>query len=224
VARGGKLIVFEGPEGVGKTTQVLRLAEHLEAVGLPHVVFREPGGTRVGEQIRALLLDPAHDVHPRAEALLFLAARAQLMHTIRDRMALGEVVLLDRFFLSTYAYQIAGRNLPEEAVRAANQFATIGLVPDLTLLLVYPFGAGLARVERRGERDRMERAGLDFHERVSEAFADFTDPSWQEAHPESGEIMKIDARGTVEEVFARTIEVLGECWPETFGRGPRGGG
>jgi len=216
----GKLIVLEGPEGVGKTTQVALLSQYLESIEVPHVTLREPGGSPLGERVRALVLDPAHDVHPRAEALLFLAARAQLMHVVRAHLSLGEVVLLDRFFLSTYAYQIAGRGLPEDAIRVANNFAADGVVPNLTLLLMYPVGAGLARVDRRGGRDRMERAGIDFHERVAAAFTQFLDEEWQRAHPETGHIETIDARGAEWEVSERIISFLGECWPETFRPGP----
>jgi dTMP kinase len=196
--RRGKLVVLEGPEGVGKTTQATLLAQYLESIEVPHAVFREPGGSAVGERVRAVVLDATLDVHPRAETLLFLAARAQLMHVVRSRLALGEVVILDRFFLSTYA----------------------GLVPDLTLLLAYPVGAGLERVDQRGARDRMERAGIDFHERVAAAFNRFLDDGWQREHPETGHIETIDARGAVWEVSERIISFLGECWPETFRPGP----
>jgi dTMP kinase len=213
----GKLIVFEGPEGVGKSTQVQRLAEQFQMLGIARTVLREPGGTELGEEVRRLLLDGSYDIHPRAEALLFMAARAQIVHRVRDELALGKVVIMDRFFLSTYAYQVTGRGLPEEEVRAANAFATGGLVPDLTLLLVYPYGAGLRRVDERGGRDRIERAGLDFHERVSQAFGSFTDPAWEQAHPEVGDIMKIDARGTVDAVFQRVLDAVSQCLPETFG-------
>lgn len=215
-ARRGPLIVFEGPEGVGKTTQVGRLAARLAAAGVPHAALREPGGSALGERVRGLVLDPALDVHPRAEALLFLAARAQLMDEVRDRQARGEVVLLDRFFLSTYAYQVGGRQLPEDAIRGANAFATDGLRPDLTILLSYPAHAGLARVDRRGERDRMERAGADFHARVAAAFELFQDRAWQDAHPETGPIAAVDAWGTEDEVAARVADVLAARWPETF--------
>jgi dTMP kinase len=213
----GKLIVFEGPEGVGKSTQVQRLAEQFQMLGIARTVLREPGGTELGEEVRRLLLDGSYDIHPRAEALLFMAARAQIVHRVRDELALGKVVIMDRFFLSTYAYQVTGRGLPEDEVRAANAFATGGLVPDLTLLLVYPYGAGLRRVDERGGRDRIERAGLDFHERVSQAFGSFTDPAWEQAHPEAGDIMKIDARGTVDTVFQRVLDAVSQCLPETFG-------
>ena len=220
----GKLIVLEGPEGVGKTTQVSRLAEYLDAVQVPHVRFREPGGTELGERIRSLLLDHDFDMHARAETLLFLAARAQLAHVISQRLELGEIVLLDRFFLSTLAYQSRGRLLSaedEEAVLCANRFAIGSLRADLTIILLYPYGAGLERVDRRGKRDRIERAGLDFHERVARAFGEFTEPEWSERLPELGEIEKVNAQGDVEEVFDRVLDVLSRYWPETFRPGPR---
>ena len=215
-ARRGPLIVFEGPEGVGKTTQVRRLADHLSAAGVPHVALREPGGTALGERVRGLVLDAALDVHPRAEALLFLAARAQLLDAVREHLDRGAIVLLDRFFLSTYAYQVAGRGLPERAIRDANAFATDGLTPDLTILLSYPADAGLARVDRRGERDRMERAGAEFHARVAGAFEGFREPVWQAEHPETGPIAAIDAQGTEGEVAGRVLRALAVRWPETF--------
>ncbi|HKG95879.1 MAG TPA: dTMP kinase [Gemmatimonadaceae bacterium] len=220
----GKLIVLEGPEGVGKTTQVARLSEHLQAVQVPHVTFREPGGTELGERIRSLLLHDDFDIHARAETLLFLAARAQLAHVIGQRLELGEIVLLDRFFLSTLAYQSRGRLLSqrdEEAVLCANRFAIGNLRADITIILLYPYGAGLERVDRRGKRDRIERAGLDFHERVARAFGEFTEPEWSERLPELGEIEKVNAQGDVEEVFDRVLNVLSRYWPETFRPGPR---
>jgi dTMP kinase len=212
----GKVIVVEGPEGVGKTTQILRLAERLKDAGIPHQVYREPGGSALGEHIRSLVLDPDQDVNPRAEALLFMAARAQLVQHIGSHLALGEVVLLDRFFLSTYAYQVAGRGLPETDVRAANALATGGLVPDLTILLHYPVGAGLERVDRRGERDRIERAGIDFHERVANAFQQFVEGDWLRQHPETGHVDVIDARGSIDAVSNRIWSLLVASWPETF--------
>ena len=116
----GRLLVLEGPEGVGKTTQAAALARRLTAAGAGEVrAYREPGGTALGEAVRGLVLDPAQGEPPvaRAEALLFMAARAQLMARVRDDLAGGATVLLDRFFLSTYAYQVVGRGLPLEGVR-----------------------------------------------------------------------------------------------------------
>jgi len=214
----GRLVVFEGGEGVGKSTQVALLVDRLVASGHPALALREPGGTPLGDEIRRLLLDPARDdVAARAEALLFMASRAQLVEReIRPALARGEVVVLDRFFLSTYAYQAAGRGLPEAEVRDANRFATAGLVPDLTLLLELPAGDGLARADARGGRDRMERSGDAFHARVSAAFDEFAGAAWQAAHPECGLIERVDARGGAREVHERVVQTLASHWPETF--------
>lgn len=213
----GRLVVFEGAEGVGKTTQLRLLAAHLTRQGVAHLGVREPGQTAVGNEIRRMLLDPASDLAPRAEALLFMASRAQLVeHDVRPALARGAVVLADRFFLSTYAYQGAGRGLPLEALRAANAVATDGLVPDLTILLDFPTGEGLARAGARGEHDRIERSGAVFHERVAAAFALYATPGWQAGHPEVGPIVVVDARGSEGEVAARVMDVLAGRWPETF--------
>lgn len=205
------LIVFEGPEGAGKTTQLRLAAEWLSAAGHTVRAVREPGGTPLGDEIRRLLLDPASDIAPRAEALLFMASRAQLMErTVAPALARGDVVLLDRFFLSTYAYQVAGRGLPHEEVSSANRLATSDLRPDLTILLSLPVEQGLARAGKRGPQDRMEQADQDFHERVARAFAEFSSPEWQVAHPEAGRVQSVDATGSVEAVFGRLKGVLGE--------------
>ena len=218
MARGsGRLVVFEGAEGAGKTTQLRRLAARLARAGIPHLGVREPGQTAIGNDIRRLLLDPASDLAPRAEALLFMASRAQLVEReVRPALAEGRVVLADRFFLSTYAYQGAGRGIPLDALQAANAVATDGLVPDLTLLLDLPVSDGLARADARGERDRMERSGADFHERVAAAFRDFARPEWQRRHPEVGPVVVVDARGSEDAVAARIDALLGRRWPETF--------
>jgi len=213
------LIVFEGAEGVGKSTQLARLSDYLASRAVPYVSLREPGGTPLGEEVRRLLLGPEFDVAPRAEALLFMAARAQLVRRIRHEQKAGRAVLLDRFFLSTYAYQVAGRGLPEEDIEAINHFATEGLRPDVTLLLTSPVQQGLARVDARGPRDRMESAGADFHERVAEAFHDFTERDWKRGRePVFGEVLIVDATGSIDEVFARVLDRLRHLLPETFGR------
>jgi len=213
----GVLIVFEGPEGAGKSTQLRLLADWLGQRGHAVVAVREPGGTIVGDQIRRILLDPASDIVPRTEALLFMASRAQLVEReIRPALDAGSIVLVDRFFLSTYAYQGDGRGLPETDLRASNAVATSGLVPDRTLLLTLAPDHGLERATRRGERDRMERADLAFHERVSRAFARFATAEWQRAHPECGPVELIDADGTESEVFDRVVIALHAHWPETF--------
>ena len=214
----GRLVVFEGVEGAGKTTQLERLALRLGRQGLTVRMLREPGGTAVGDEIRALLLRPGASIPPRSEALLFMASRAALLEEqVRPALARGEVVLLDRFFLSTYAYQVGGRGLPEREVRDANGFATGGLVPDVTVLLTLPVADGLARAARRGEADRMEQADGAFHDRVEGAFARFADGAWQEAHPECGPLVPVSAAGTVEAVEERVWRAIAAACPEVLG-------
>jgi len=214
----GLFIVFEGAEGAGKSTQLRRLAECLGASGRDVVAVREPGGTIVGDEIRRILLDPESDIVPRAEALLFMASRAQLVEReIRPALDGGAVVLVDRFFLSTYAYQGMGRGLPEEALRQANAMATNGLVPDLTLLLTIPVERGMSRVAARDRGlDRIENVELEFHERVARAFETFAAGTWQSAHPECGPISLIDATGSERDVFAAVLAELHTRWPEIF--------
>jgi dTMP kinase len=213
----GLLVVFEGAEGAGKSTQRRLLADWLGLRGSDVVAVREPGGTIVGDEIRRILLDPDSDIVPRSEALLFMASRAQLVEReIRPALEGGAIVLLDRFFLSTYAYQGVGRGLPEGDLRAANAIATQGLVPDLTLLLTMPVADGLARAMDRGERDRMERADLEFHERVARAFETFATSDWQAAHSECGAIKLVNAVGSEAAVFDRVLGTLRARWPGTF--------
>jgi dTMP kinase len=218
MAGGARLIVFEGGEGSGKSTQLRRLSGTLTAHDIPHVCLREPGGTTLGTEVRRILLDPASDITPRAEALLFMASRAELVdREIRPALERGEVVLLDRFFLSTYAYQIAGHGLPEDEVRSANRFATAGLTPGVTLLLSYPVLDGLGRAARRpAAPDRMETMGESFHHRVARGFDAFAEAGWQREHPESGPIEQIDATGSEREVSERVHAALAARWPGTF--------
>ena len=213
----GRLLVFEGGEGSGKSTQLRRLSATLERLGVPHVCLREPGGTPLGGEVRRVLLDRASDITPSAEALLFMASRAQLVEReIRPALARRDVVLLDRFFLSTYAYQIAGHGLPADEIRSANAFATGGLVPDLTILLSFPVAAGLDRAGRRAtSHDRMESMGLDFHGRVGAAFEHFRDAGWQAAHPECGPIVTVSAEGSEAAVTERVNHAVEAAWPGT---------
>lgn len=215
--RRGKLIVLEGAEGVGKTTQLRRLGDTLAARGIPYLGVREPGGTAIGNEIRRLLLEPGRDIRARTEALLFMASRAQLIETdVGPALDHGKIVLADRFFLSTYAYQIAGRGLADAEVTAANRFATGGLAPDLTILLRLSVPAALARTDSRGSRDRIEAADDDFHHRVADAFDRFAEPTWQQRHPECGPVVAVDAAGSVDQVAAAVLTVLEQKWPETF--------
>jgi dTMP kinase len=165
---GGFFVSFEGPEGGGKSTQIHRLASALAEQGYVIWTTREPGGTRVGELIRPILLGPRQqgNLSAWAEALLFTAARAQLVNeVIRPRLLRGEVVLCDRFSDSTLAYQGYGRGLDLDALGQLQAQATGGLKPDLTLLLDLPVEAGLARIPS-GAQDRLDREAIAFHQRV----------------------------------------------------------
>jgi dTMP kinase len=180
-------------------------------------ILREPGGTALGDSIRSLLLDPARHIAPGAEALLFMASRAQLVRDeIDPALDRGVVVLMDRFFLSTYAYQVDGRGLPEDQIRAANGLATSGLVPDLTIVLELPASEGMKRAAARSGKDRIEQLGDEFHDRVERAFARFTSGDWQRLHRECGPIVAVDARGEPGDVHARIIEALAVNVPERF--------
>ena len=205
----GRLVVFEGAEGVGKSTQVARFAGALAAAGVAHARYREPGATPLGERVRAILLDePDAAIEPAAEALLFMAARAQLLARLRADLAEGRVVVLDRFFLSTYAYQVAGRGLDEAGVRAAHALPTGRLEPALTLLRPSPPHESARRLALRGAPDRLEREGTGFHARVAAAFAEAADPAWARAHPEVGPVAPVDADGTPDDVGRRVLDAV----------------
>jgi len=213
----GKLVVFEGSEGAGKSTQLRILAGRLSAACIPVVPLREPGGTVVGDSIRQILLDPKSEISPASEALLFMASRAELVRTeIKPALKRGDVVLMDRFFLSTYAYQIAGRGLSEADVRAANCLATDGLVPDLTIVFDFPVADGIERVSQRGSHDRIESSAIDFHERVERAFVESATREWQDNHPECGPITQVDGRGSRDDVAVRVVAALLDAMPERF--------
>jgi dTMP kinase len=205
----GRLIAFEGVEGAGKSTQLELLRQALEGregpgdrrSGLPVgrdrevVVTREPGGTAAGERVRALLLDPEVELDPRAEALLFAAARAELVaEVIRPALERGAVVLSDRYLDSSLAYQGGARGLGRGPVEAVNRFATGGLLPDLVVLLDLDPADGLAR--RARDPDRIEAQDIDFHRRVREAFRDL-------AAADPGRFAVIDATAPVPEVATR---------------------
>lgn len=185
----GVFVTFEGGEGCGKSTQLEALATRLIEGGLSVVTLREPGGTRVGELVRAALLDPAHvEMSARAELLLYEASRAQLIaEKIAPALVAGSVVLCDRFFDSTTAYQGYGRGLPLDEIEALNRIATGGLVPDLTIVLDIDPVLGLARATAAGA-DRLEAEDLAFHERVRSGFLEI-------ARKEPVRVVVVDASG-----------------------------
>ncbi len=168
---GGCLIVFEGPEGAGKSTQIERLTRRLRDAEVPVTATREPGGTATGDAIRDILLHADLAIEPLVEFLLYSASRAQhVRERIRPALERGEVVVSDRFAGASVAYQGYGRGLDLEFIEALNRRATDGLEPDLTILLDLDPAEGLRRVGARGAHDRLERAGLAFHQRVREGF------------------------------------------------------
>jgi len=206
----GVFITFEGGDGVGKSTQVKFLAEALERHGLEVVCLREPGGTAVGEQLRALVLDPAHgEMSDQAELLIYEAARAQLVQeVIAPALDRGAVVLCDRFIDSTVAYQSYGRGLSRVFVDQANAFACAGIVPDKTILLVCEGAAreGLDRVEANGETDRLEQAGLYFHSCVTLGFLEI-------AKQEAKRVSVVVSQETKQQTQALVAEELSGIWP-----------
>lgn len=168
----GYFITFEGIEGSGKSTQIARLAETLRADGREVVLTREPGGTRIGEKVRAILLDCDHDhMVPTAELLLYAAARAQhVAEVIRPALAEGKIALCDRYADATTAYQGAARAIDASTLGDLHRIATDDLVPNCTVLLDLDPAAGLARNVEAGKHDRFEREALAFHERVREGY------------------------------------------------------
>jgi len=165
-------IVVEGPEGAGKSTLTRWLTAQLLAEGRRVLTVRQPGGTPIAEAARKLALKSKHEITPAAELFLFLAARADLVdRVVRPALDDGQVVVADRYDLSTLAYQVAGRGLPRVEVEAALRLATGGLVPDLTLVLDVPVAVGRERQRRaQKEQDRIEVQDDAFHERVREAY------------------------------------------------------
>lgn len=168
----GIFISFEGPDGAGKTTQVRLLAKHLIHLGYTVTVTREPGGTPIGDKIRALLLDASNrEMHARTEALLYAAARAQhVQERIAPALARGEVVITDRYADSTIVYQGVARSLDKECLAGLNSFAVNGVNPDITLLLDADVSMLKNRVAGRGETDRIEQEATAFHEAVRQGF------------------------------------------------------
>lgn len=165
----GLFVAFEGGEGVGKSTQITRAATWLRDLGHDVVETREPGGTPLGTELRRLLLDPDSQVTARAEALLYAADRAQHVETVlRPALDAGQVVLTDRYVDSTLAYQGAGRGLDD--TRLVINWATGGLLPDLTVLLDLDPAVGLRRAGARATPDRLEAASLAFHQAVRDGF------------------------------------------------------
>lgn len=195
------LISIEGTDGAGKTTQIQILAEELERRGITYRVLREPGGTELGEEVRAILKGASYEIAPMAELLLFNAARAQLIHgVVGPALAAGELVILDRFTDSSLAYQGVARGLGEAPVRAACDLATGGLRPDLTILLEITMDVRNERIGSPG-RDRIESAGDAFFAAVIAAYSDL-------ARREPSRIVALDASRAPQAVAADVMAAL----------------
>lgn len=166
----GKFIVLDGTEGSGKSTQIQRLSERLAEAGLEVVTVRDPGTTRIGEQIRTILLNPDHaEMGMRCEMMLYMAARAQMVtETILPAIDAGKVILCDRFVSSTLAYQLGGEGLTADEIRDAAEAAIQGYWPDMTIILDLPAATSLARLQR--EKDRIEQRPLEYHEMVRQNY------------------------------------------------------
>jgi dTMP kinase len=204
----GRLVTIEGLDGAGKTTLAQALAAEMQRRGVSVRLLREPGGVPLSERIRELVKDPAAQVSPRAEALLYAAARAQLIgELLAPALAQGELVLLDRFVDSSLAYQGAGRGLGIEQVRAINLFATGGLTPDRTLLLRISPQVGRARQQDRGEQpDRLEREDTQFFGVLAAAYDAL-------AQQEPARIRTIDATLAPAQVLAQALAALADLIP-----------
>lgn len=219
----GKLIVFEGVEGCGKTTQLQRSSQWIAASWLAKLrsqgwieqvlITREPGGTELGKTLRQLLLgqDASEPLQDRAELLLYAADRAQHIEGfLRPQLNAGALILCDRYTDSTTAYQGYGRGLELALIAQLNQIATDGLQSDLTLWLDLDAEAGLGRTRQRGASDRMEQADLAFHQRVQQGFTQLA-----QTHPDR--IVRIDASQSISAVSEQIQATLAQRFHVWFG-------
>ena len=199
----GIFITFEGIDGCGKSTQTSMCRTWLEELGRTVLLVREPGGTKIGERIRELLLDKKNSsMAPLTELFLFEAARAQIVEeVIKPALSEGKIVICDRFFDSSYAYQGCARGLGPEMVSRLNMDATGGLAPDITFFLDISVEGAIKRRNVRGEeKDRIESAGDAFQEKVRQGFI--------RAASEDGRIVTVDASLSPDEIFAQIREKI----------------
>ena len=203
----GTFITLEGIDGCGKSTQARLLTDAFAHTGFEVVLLREPGGTAISEKIRALLLDPANgEMCDECELLLYEASRAQLVRqVIEPALARGAMVICDRFYDSTYAYQYGGRGLSKELVKTCNALGSCGLVPTCTVVFDLDPAIALSRATKGGA-DRLEGEGLRFQERIRDAYLEL-------AAEEPKRVELVDAIGTPEEVYERLVAALADLLP-----------
>ncbi len=209
----GKFVTFEGPDGSGKTSVLKAIITHLDQMGINYLETREPGGNRIAEAIRQVILDKnLTEMDARTEALLYAAARRQhLVETVFPALDSGKLVLSDRYVDSSIVYQGAGRGIGEDAVAQMNNFATGGLVPSLTLYFDVAPEIGLQRIKkhRQNEIDRLDTESLAFHQRVHEAYLKL-------AQQETERIIKIDANQPLKNVIDDAFSQLSNKLPNFF--------
>lgn len=210
----GFFISFEGPDGAGKSTVLKQvLKEITPLLKLDYLTVREPGGSKISEAIRNIILDPAHsEMDDRTEALLYAASRSQLMaEVVLPALKDGKLVISDRFVDSSLAYQGSGRNLGMQEIKQINDFATRGIEPDLTIFLDVKPEVGLSRIQklRPDQEDRLEQEKLAFHQKVYEGYKIIN-----QNNPDRVKV--VDASQDVEKVVADSIKIIKEALPEIF--------
>ncbi|WP_347548170.1 dTMP kinase [Pseudalkalibacillus hwajinpoensis] len=203
----GLFITFEGPDGAGKSTQVQKLSEYLTREEIPFIHTREPGGTEISDQIRSLILDPAHkEMVDETEVLLYAASRSQhVKEKIIPALDKGYIVLCDRFVDASIAYQGVGLGLDVETIKVINEFATGGLSPDRSYMIDLPVSVGKERMTARNQLDRIEQKGTDYHETVRQAFLELYEQN-------NDRITLVNGEKNVEEIFHDIIKDFTTLW------------
>lgn len=199
----GKLIVFEGPDGSGKTTILKKVNEKLTDEGYKLTLVREPGGTDISEKIREIIIDNDNiNMAAKTESLLFAASRAQLVEEkLRPALANGEIILCDRFVLSSLLYQGVGRGLGIDEVKAINDFAIGDVKPDLTIFFNIDYKTALVRKRANFSADRLENEDFDFHKIIFDAYLDIADRY-------KDDIKQVDATRSIEEVSTDVLKLI----------------
>lgn len=201
----GKFIVFEGPDGAGKTTIIKKVKEILEKQDLSISYYREPGGTDISEKIRSIIIDnDNYLMDPKTEALLFASSRAQLVaEKIIPDLKEGKIVICDRFVMSSLLYQGLGRNLGIDNIKNINDFATGGIKPDLTLFFNIDYKTALERKRANFSPDRLENEDFSFHKTIFDGYLEMVDLY-------KDEIVKVDARKSIEDLTSDVMDIINQ--------------
>ncbi len=206
------LVTFEGGEGCGKSTQIKKFKEYLEKKNIPYLIAREPGGTVIGEQIREILLHSKSDMSAETEFLLFSASRSKLVEeVVKPALNEGKVVVLDRYYHSSYTYQGHAGNLNLDDLKTITNFAIKGAVPDLTILLDLSYEDGMSRKskdENLKNLDRIEQKGKEYHDRVREGYLAL-------AKEEKGRIFVVDASMSADAVHEKIVKEFEKRFQKT---------